>query len=418
MAQRYECEGAVVLRHNRQRLLFASVPAFLGLGMVALSVALGVGALAIPASPLFIISFIGALLTYRANDDPVRSQELVVADRAGLYLDGRLVVARAAVTSAYVQPGRPPIVRIERGLWPELSIEVPTLEQGRALLAALGFDASREVLKLRAASGMLDLSTSELLLKHVLPLVASIVVIAASAATKQALGVAVGAVLATVAGALLARRALERTQVEIAAEGVRLSWAGRARLLRYEDIERVNVAPRESGGQLIRGVEITLVDGARVYVPCGTDDRLLLDPRALAAHLVEARAAHAQRAVAGPVPALERRGRSPREWITELRRLGAGAGADHRTAALDPDALVRVLEDPAAPPAARAAAAVAVAPGDPRLKERIRVAAGTTASPRLRVALEQAAGDEADDAALEEALVELERETLPEREAP
>lgn len=410
MAERFECEGAAVLRRNRRQLLVSAVPSGLGLWMVALAVVFGASELAIPALPLFIMSFLGGVLTYRANDDPIRVPRRIAGDREGLHIDGRLAVRRSRITSAFVQRGSPPVVRIERGLLPELSIEVRDTSQGRELLSALGFDASREVLRLRAASGMLDVRTGELLLKHVLPLVASIVVITLSASAKQPLGVALGAVMAALAGGWVLRRALERTRVEIAAEGVRLSWAGRVRLLRYDDITGVRVLPRVSGGQDIFGVEIALRAGERVYVPCGTEQRLHLDPAALVAQLQEARSTYADRPAAGAVPALERRGRSHRAWITELRRIGAGASVDHRTAALDPDALVRVLEDPDADPAARAAAAIAAAPADPEIKERIRIAASTTASPKLRVALEHAANDEEDDAALEEALAALERE--------
>ena len=64
-----------------------------------------------------------------------------------------------------------------------------------------------------------------------------------------------------------------------------------------------------------------------------------------------------------------------------------------------------------AAPLARFSAAIALAPQvPPAERKRIRVAAATTASPKLRVALEHASSSEASEEALAEELAHLEAE--------
>jgi hypothetical protein len=80
-----------------------------------------------------------------------------------------------------------------------------------------------------------------------------------------------------------------------------------------------------------------------------------------------------------------------------------------RTPAIPADVLLRVVEDSKAAPIERASAAVAaIAAGGDEVKQRVRVAADTTVSPKLRVALERiASGAEETDEALVETLDEL-----------
>jgi hypothetical protein len=73
-----------------------------------------------------------------------------------------------------------------------------------------------------------------------------------------------------------------------------------------------------------------------------------------------------------------------------------------------PDNLWRVANDPAQPPMARAAAAVALSPTlDDGGRARLADLANATAEPKLRIALERTAAD-APDEELEQALAEIE----------
>lgn len=102
--------------------------------------------------------------------------------------------------------------------------------------------------------------------------------------------------------------------------------------------------------------------------------------------------------------ALERGGRTGAEWLRALRRIGSSKTAVYRGAPLDAARLSRLLDDPAASPSARAAAAIVLAAsGDPTTAPRLRVGAGALASPKTRIALERLA-DAPDDEAVAEAL--------------
>ncbi|MEJ7733904.1 MAG: hypothetical protein WKG00_32510 [Polyangiaceae bacterium] len=105
---------------------------------------------------------------------------------------------------------------------------------------------------------------------------------------------------------------------------------------------------------------------------------------------------------------LERRARPPAEWVRELRAIGAGARADHRTPAVPVEALWTAVESIGAEPGVRAAAAVALRDSlDVAGRRRLAELAETTASPRLRVALE-AVVTEREDEAVAEALAAAE----------
>ena len=81
-------------------------------------------------------------------------------------------------------------------------------------------------------------------------------------------------------------------------------------------------------------------------------------------------------------------------WIEELRAVGSGAQAAHRVAPVPPrPSAQRIVESAGARPLPLARpAALALGPRlDGRDRDRLRAAASTTASPRLRVALEGAA---------------------------
>lgn len=99
--------------------------------------------------------------------------------------------------------------------------------------------------------------------------------------------------------------------------------------------------------------------------------------------------------------------RTGAQWLEALRGLGSGAATPYRSAVTDSEKLSRLLEDPRRKPSIRAAAAVALAAsGDTTAAAKLRIAAGSMADRRVRVALESIA----DDTAVAEALEELDRE--------
>ncbi len=193
-----------------------------------------------------------------------------------------------------------------------------------------------------------------------------------------------------------------RTAPEIGADGI-LLWSGRRqRYLHYGAVERASLVGGEDA------VGLSLKGGEHVLLPCHGG--------AAPATLREIQQALAACAAGGPeadVPHLDRRGRPRRAWIAELRALGSGAKATHRTAPVAPDRLFRIVDSPCTQPTIRAAAAVALGPRlDPRDRERLRAAASATTAPRLRATLEAVAGS-AGEAELEVLLGEVEGEDAP-----
>jgi hypothetical protein len=123
------------------------------------------------------------------------------------------------------------------------------------------------------------------------------------------------------------------------------------------------------------------------------------------------KAREAYRALAGAAPpaalALARNGKTAREWLEQLRRIGAGAGATFRSAGLTREQLLRLVESTTATAAERLAAVAALhdALTDDE-RPRVRVAAERCVEPALgermvRVAF--APSDEELEAALDEA---------------
>jgi hypothetical protein len=201
------------------------------------------------------------------------------------------------------------------------------------------------------------------------------------------------------------------TTVDVGADGVHTRWLGKGTFTRFSRLERVDRARERRGDREILGIDLALSGGEvrRVLV---ADTRFDDGGRDRMFEQVHS-ALEAFRARDQPieVSALARRGRESAAWLASLRAIGNGAEADHRRAPVPVETLLRIVEDAAADGTARAAAAVAASSAAaPAERERIRIAAASTASPRLRVALERAAEGGEDDAPLVESLSELESE--------
>ncbi len=97
-------------------------------------------------------------------------------------------------------------------------------------------------------------------------------------------------------------------------------------------------------------------------------------------------------------------GQSLVQWRAQLAARAGAQGEAYRRAALPPETLFAVLEKPTAPADRRLAAALLLRQSeDPDAAPRIRLAAGGCANESMRVALERAAEDDLDEAALRQA---------------
>jgi len=224
----------------------------------------------------------------------------------------------------------------------------------------------------------------------------------------SAVAAAAGALLVAAVAALLVLL-LAPQRLRVGGDGVEVIRLWRRRFLRYDEIAAV--APYEKGSWRNRlvGLHLALHSGEDVRVPMlGSEDVADAEAR-----IDEAMARLRRGDVEVDAAVLRRGERALGAWVTALRSLGAGANADLRTAPVPRERLFRIVEDAARPSVDRAAAAVALGRDlDDEGRVRLRSAAEATAAPRLRVALEKAAGAEG-DAELEAALADIEEGEEP-----
>lgn len=331
----------------------------------------------------------------------------IAVDERGLWLGGALVAPRALVSEAYlVFSGRPgPVVRVlQKGLRSSIDIHVHTMEEGRALLRALGHDGTQATLRVWMTGPKLGQPGVETALK-VAFVVTTLALVPVSAAAvlfvppSMAMPLLFAWMLAFCASIVL--MILPGT-IAIGGDGLLLSWCGRTRFIPYHDILVVNTVHRPwqpttppVGVQLQLALggalQLYMSDGAETY------ERIAEAVNAWWGRDGALRTALVQR---GPHDA--------RAWLRALRSLGARATVGYRNATVAED-LWRVVEDSAAPPDARAGAAAALGPSlGAEGRVRLRDAARKTVQPKLRVAIESAARDTVEDDSLVEALSALE----------
>ncbi len=343
--------------------------------------------------------------TWLGDPRPVAVSGRLSAGEGGVSWNGRRVASRRRLRAGIFVPGDagPPVVRLVRR-FPQkpLRFQVPDEATGRAFLSALGLDTAQTVASLKLVSLLrTDPRAPAGNLGCILALMPGIPVslgLAFADDTRWLLGLtallALGAATWTFLHLLSAR-------ASVGADGVLVEWLWRRRFIRFEDLRRVEPFVDWRGN---RGVALDLRDGREVKLPFPTrfTSEQEREERTLWVRRIEQAAEIHRLAQADQGVVLPARGeRSAAEWVQALRATGSGASADHRTAPLEVDTLFRIVEDPGGEPSRRVAAAIALgATTDAGGRERLRIAASTTAAPELREALELAAAEAAADEAL------------------
>lgn len=200
---------------------------------------------------------------------------------------------------------------------------------------------------------------------------------------------------AAASGLLIVARvyfAMASTTIEVGVDGILLRppWGQRPRFIAIASLE--HCAPTKRGVRLryYNGVEEILVTGEAGGGLGGVDHVR----EALYAEILDAMDAWTSNDSSVNASTRVARGeRSAAEWALALRSLRAGS--DYRSTDMRDEDLWLVLESAAHPEESRAAAAVVLRAGGDEAKKRIRIAAESSASPRLRVALEAASDSEA-----------------------
>ncbi len=364
---------------------------------------------------LILITTFLAYRAWRSDIWPQIDHVAARADEGGLHL-GELHVPRAEIRDGVLLPGRPPRVRLRRRLRLPIELEVASIDEGRALLRALGLGASQKVAVFGALSRAVARKRN-----GALALAIFLAVYAGVAVWMNSHGAAAlraSELLAMLDILAIAAVFLMPTRLSVGADGVALRWFGRERFIAYSDVVGVNRygRPRQGmDGLRFAGVMLELRSGESVPIPIAQAKEDEQGSFIVEERIREALEAHRRGGLAADSAALRRGQRDVSNWVSALRALGAGANADMRTAPLPPERLFRVVEDPAASSADRAAAAVALGSDlDDAGRARLRTAAAAVAGPRLRAALETAAS-QAEQAALEAALAEVEQEEVTAR---
>ncbi len=375
--------------------------------LVAVSAMSGVGAplaALLFGSPMLPVSFalvvlsflaLGALLERRW---PKLDRRRLEADGSGVKQDGNLLIARSEITRGLALPlAGGCVVRLERR-WPRspLDVVVWNEEEGRQLLRALGLDASQTATDLEGGSGF-----------AVLPWPARFSIVAGSMLgffALDALFRSFGASLLFVLALFVFARFVvgKKSRIRVGVDGIHYRWLWQSRFVPFAQVRSMKLVP----GARTQTAEVELAGGSSLRLPLGAGREQ--DEGFVYQRLLQGLEAFRARGGSAELELLARRGRPHEEWLRALRGLGAGATGP-RDNHVDRERLWGVLDDPSAPPVARAGAAASLgASTEPGARERIRLVAAAVAEPRLRIAMETAAKHESSDEELAEALAEVE----------
>ena len=416
MAERFETMRGARVHRNPWIMAAAALPFGVAFGAIVAALALGA-----PETLVFLPHMLGlgAALTavaWRKNPRPRHRYGHLAADERGVLFEGRVIVPREDLKNGFVFPRADGafIVRFRRrGLHLPVDVQVPSREEGRAMLRALGLDASQSVAKMQILSQVyaepdrmrrLGIVWASAIAAFfvLLPVIGNFFPPAAPVVPIALVLFALGTVTLTATP----------TKLEIGADGLHLRWFRRSRFIGFGEITRVD--PYEdtgSGKNKTAGLDLTLRSGERVRLPVMAKRSSVRDViYILHERLTQAVETWSRGEGVAHAALVRRAGRDPSRWVRALRGLGAFANADARTAPVMPERLWRIVEDPAAPADARAGAAVALAQsaGEDG-KSRLRAAASAIAAPRLRFAIETAVTADTEET-LAAALAEVESE--------
>jgi hypothetical protein len=400
---------AAEVRRNRILAPVTVTAALLGVAAAVIGGAGSVATLAMLSPVLLIGGVVGSLFALSQNPWTSDVPGDFEAGAEGLFEGGRLIVPAEEIRAGFVVPDPPrgPRVRIQRKR--KLSVEVRVSDdvEGRALLRALGLDATQRAATFSTPSQALTNPMWSIVLG-----VGFAVTFTLLGIFNRAIGLHGSGVQLPILVAYLGMMFATRTGITVGADGILRSWLGKKEFWSYGDIEGVSTFVDDSfwRKQKWQGIELTLRSGAKVRIPVVSKQALQRSNLDLILERIrEARESHRQGDPAAETALLARQARTVPDWVQSLRAIGSGAHVDHRTAPVAPERLFRIVEDPSLTASARAGAAVALGASlDAGGKVRLKDAAGATAAPKLRIAIEAAASG--DDAALVEALSAIEGE--------
>ncbi len=387
-------------RPSQTRVLLAAL-AF-GLPTAALVTANAAATWILAAAALFLVGTFAAAMGMRATPKTGCTARVTPA---GLELDGTLVAARGELVSGTLLPRMRTHVLLTRRDGSVLDVAVLKLADARALLDALGLGASSTTAAFPIMSPAFSSAGGIALWSVAFFALLSACVYAIARGGGEAL------VAFTIVPILLLV-ALAPAQVTVGTDAVLVRWLGTKRLIALADVVRVEKLPHV--------VRLVHRDGRTSDIRVGMPGRYahtsVESVSALGERIEAALAARDTGASTPEASVLARAERPVATWVEALRH-AATAEPGFRGAALIADRLWPLVEGASTDASTRVAAAIALAPTlDDDGRARVRVAASTSASPKLRVALEAVTKDDHD--AVVEALAEIESDRERSRAKP
>ena len=320
---------------------------------------------------------------------------------------GNTVVPKKDIqTATPMRDGGSYFVRLVRSLGRRVDIMVASEEEAASVLHQLGLDAESS-----ACSFPVQPAKASLRAWALLPFALFAFFWMGGATVIGSSYFPVGAFL--VAVAFYARHRAMQVSLVVGTDGVQATSLMKSAFYKHSAVSRVQSDGDEVTIEL-RGGEVLAFRTTRQRKPKAEDIELA---RRICDRIIAARnAAGSATTDEASSTSLGRGGRTAREWLEFLRRVGDGAEASFRKAAVSRDSLLRTLENPAARGLDRLVALVSLAKNlsaeeVPRVRVAIDACAEQRLAKRLRVALDEPSAD-----ALERALLdaEAEEEAAPE----
>jgi hypothetical protein len=347
---------------------------------------------------------------------PKLEEASVVASADGLRVGDKLI-PKAGLTSALLRSEHDRSYVCLRGgrMWGSVDVAVKDGEDADALCAALGLDAKSTTAVFTLVRNMpktwpiaVALAFATAALGLVIGLMATL---NARAFPAFALPLGFAAFIVVVVPLLVF---LNRVKLHVGADGLLVrEGLGRSVFVPHDAITRVRVDGRKVIVGRTHGDPMQFeVGAAQRSGKAAVVEEQTRQAESVAWRIDKAREAY--RALAGAAPqaalVLERGGRSVREWLDALRRIGEGEGSTFRNATLTRDQLIGIVESTTAAARERLAAAVALRSKlTEEEKPRLRVAAERCVAPELRERMVRVIDTDADDEELTGLLEETER---------
>lgn len=291
-------------------------------------------------------------------------------------------------------------VRLSRSLGRTVDMEVHTEAEADNLLSELGLSAESSAMSFMVRSAAPSRKALAMLPFAVIALfwVGGNAIFASSL-------LPLGAFL--IAGLFMLSNRLQQQSLIVGTDGVQLNGLMKSVFYKHSAIAGVTVDGAKITLELRSGEPIELTTSREKR---GKPQEVELARRIHDRIVAARRASEGQAAEMAGVASLERGGRTVREWLEFLRRVGDGAEQSFRKAAVSRADLLGTLEDPSARAIDRFAAAVSLARNlteeeKPRVRVAIDACAEQKLAKRLRVVIE-----EPSEEALEKALLEAETE--------